>query len=289
MNTNVGGVYLILNTINGKGYIGSSNNIKTRFRWHKNELLKNKHCNDYLQNSYNKYGKEAFTYTILQKIDDFSKLREIELDWINKLQTINPSHGYNICLPNITKEGVGLHGESTKEKIRRKRYENIFGEFNEEKYIDWKNNLKPRNIPQPTKDMTVIVFDYVSGEKVGEYSSPMETSKVLNCSRKKITAVLNGERLGKGTKIARSYKNFIFKYKRDIKEGEIYKKLDYRQESKIIQVFNRDNILIKEGNNAKQLALELGLNHSTIGYALSANKLVLVAKSYYFKYKASTL
>lgn len=64
MNT---GVYQILNKANGYKYIGSaSSSFNQRFRQHRHGLVNNKHYNKKLQNSYNKYGKDLFEFSILQ-------------------------------------------------------------------------------------------------------------------------------------------------------------------------------------------------------------------------------
>lgn len=64
MNT---GVYQILNKVNGYKYIGSAAlSFDKRFAQHRHLLAKNKHHNNKLQNSYNKYGKDSFEFSILQ-------------------------------------------------------------------------------------------------------------------------------------------------------------------------------------------------------------------------------
>ena len=60
------GIYQILNTVNGKRYIGSSVRITGRFYIHKCKLKQNYHTNKKLQNAYNKYGKESFVYSVLE-------------------------------------------------------------------------------------------------------------------------------------------------------------------------------------------------------------------------------
>lgn len=50
------GIYELL-FLNGKTYIGSSNQIETRFYQHSRELRKGIHCNVIIQNCYNKHNK----------------------------------------------------------------------------------------------------------------------------------------------------------------------------------------------------------------------------------------
>ena len=59
------GVYEIVNTLNGKRYIGSSVNIRSRFQHHRAELRSGKHHNRHLQNAWDKYGEENFTFEVL--------------------------------------------------------------------------------------------------------------------------------------------------------------------------------------------------------------------------------
>ena len=62
------GIYKIVNTTNGKYYVGSSCNIKQRWDDHKIRLQHNRHSNEHLQNSWNKYGKEQFTLVIVEDV-----------------------------------------------------------------------------------------------------------------------------------------------------------------------------------------------------------------------------
>jgi hypothetical protein len=82
----VSGIYLI--TINTKGYIGSSVNIKRRLIQHQSDLKNNRHCNKYLQNAYNKY--QDFSTTILEEIVDASadELKNRETYYIKLLKPV---------------------------------------------------------------------------------------------------------------------------------------------------------------------------------------------------------
>ena len=61
---NISGIYKITNNVNGKFYIGSSQNISRRWYDHKRELRIQKHHNKYLQRAWNKYGEENFSFEI---------------------------------------------------------------------------------------------------------------------------------------------------------------------------------------------------------------------------------
>lgn len=78
------GIYYIENLINNKKYIGQSNNIKDRWRRHISELNKNKHHNDYLQKSWNKYGENNFMFEIIEYCS-IENLDDREQYWISDL------------------------------------------------------------------------------------------------------------------------------------------------------------------------------------------------------------
>jgi group I intron endonuclease len=59
------GVYEILNNANGNRYIGSSRNIYNRICSHKSLLKKGTHQNKHLQNAWNKYTEELFSFSVL--------------------------------------------------------------------------------------------------------------------------------------------------------------------------------------------------------------------------------
>ena len=59
------GIYSIKNKITNEVYVGSSNNIKKRWNYHKNRLDSGRHDNPKLQNAWNKYGSDNFEFGIV--------------------------------------------------------------------------------------------------------------------------------------------------------------------------------------------------------------------------------
>lgn len=78
------GIYAVANVVNGKAYIGSTNNLGKRLDEHRRALRENKHYNKYLQYSWNKYGEGAFEFNILQYVGDLGRLVEFEQFWMDK-------------------------------------------------------------------------------------------------------------------------------------------------------------------------------------------------------------
>lgn len=87
------GIYAIVNSKTNKIYIGSTNNsFKRRLFFHINGLRKNKHENQYLQNSYNKHGENVFYFRILLICDDVLKWEQRALDLYKPFK----KRGFNI-------------------------------------------------------------------------------------------------------------------------------------------------------------------------------------------------
>jgi len=84
---NDSGIYCITNTINGKMYIGSASNVRTRWNAHRSSLNLNKHHTYHLQKSWNKYGEDAFTFEVMEKIPK-EQLLEVEQQYLNVIKLV---------------------------------------------------------------------------------------------------------------------------------------------------------------------------------------------------------
>lgn len=63
------GIYKIRNKITDWKYIGSAVNIEVRWRVHREALRNNRHHNKHLQRAWNKYGEEAFVFSVLEECE----------------------------------------------------------------------------------------------------------------------------------------------------------------------------------------------------------------------------
>lgn len=89
----ISGIYKIVNTKNGKMYIGSSKNIKRRWGIHKSSLKNNRHHSVHLQRAWNKYGKESFVYEVIKEMSNASET-ELFNEETNYITTLKPD--YNV-------------------------------------------------------------------------------------------------------------------------------------------------------------------------------------------------
>ena len=96
------GIFQIRNQINGKTFIGSSKNLTTIFNRHRFQLKMNSHKNKNLQEEWNQYGPEAYTFDILETLKTEGvpaenlpdALLALEEKWLTTLKPYN-EHGYN--------------------------------------------------------------------------------------------------------------------------------------------------------------------------------------------------
>lgn len=109
------GIYKITNKINGKIYIGSSVNLKNRWQIHCSDLRRNKHHSKRLQLAWNKYGAEAFEFTVIEVVLDKSALIAREQAWIDLLRPTGRG-GYNVSPTAGNCLGV-KHTEETRRKV----------------------------------------------------------------------------------------------------------------------------------------------------------------------------
>ena len=126
------GIYVIQNNINQKKYVGKALDIYRRIKAHVTALnTKDVNENRHLINSWHKYGRENFSYYVIEYIFDEdkdileNKLKERELYWIEHLDTLNREKGYNLRLDS---EGKCIVSDETREKCRESQIERFSNE-----------------------------------------------------------------------------------------------------------------------------------------------------------------
>lgn len=69
-NRNKSGIYKIINTKNGKFYIGSARFLGRRFSVHKSMLKSGTHDNLHLRRAFERYGENVFEFDVVEYVDD---------------------------------------------------------------------------------------------------------------------------------------------------------------------------------------------------------------------------
>ena len=92
------GIYRIQDK-EGRIYIGSAVNLHKRIYEHRRRLKAGNHINPKLQNAWNKYGESYFTFSIVEIVEDKTKLTYYEQIWIDILfQSLDKEDVYNIAI-----------------------------------------------------------------------------------------------------------------------------------------------------------------------------------------------
>ena len=135
------GIYKITNKINGKIYIGQSNDIYRRFYEHQ---TKGETSRIPVDVAIQKYGKDKFSYEVLEECS-IDELNQKETFWIKKLNAIE--NGYN-CSEGGNQQSIGEN--NGKAKLTEKDVIEIRKAYN--------NHLKQKDVYEKYKD--IISFGY---------------------------------------------------------------------------------------------------------------------------------
>ena len=182
MNKGIAGIYQIQHVRSGKTYVGSAVNIESRWGGHIRRLRNGTHHSAKLQNAWNKYGSEAFTFTVLEFVEDAKLLIEREQYWIDFADTVKS--GYNMA----PKAGSIL-GYKFDESSRRKMSESATGHI---KSPEHRMNLSKANSGKKMSDEARLKMRLAKlGKKRGPHSPE---------TRAKMSAARIGVRLSEETK-----------------------------------------------------------------------------------------
>lgn len=109
------GIYAIVCNPTGKMYIGQSRSIRKRKSDHVKSLLKGSHYNEYLQRAFDKYGRDNFSFRVLENCE-ITELDDREAYWITYHKTNDANYGYN-----LRPAGQNNKSRSSKEYIQKCR------------------------------------------------------------------------------------------------------------------------------------------------------------------------
>lgn len=178
---NGSGVYAIVNSLNNKKYIGSTGDLRKRFRQHYAALIRGNHANIHLQNAVNKYGIDKFYFIVLERCENIpDTLLLIEQKYIDELGD------YNICtiagkLVGYTPKGHVL-SESQRNNIIKANKNRIWTEE-----IRRRHSKSVKNSAHIQSVQKAVQKYSLDGKLIQEYPSVMDAARSIgNC---KITRV----------------------------------------------------------------------------------------------------
>lgn len=210
------GIYELYCKDNDKSYIGLSSDIKNRWYHHKSMLRLGKHDNIHVQRVYDKYGPDAFEYSILeeceeQRLEEKEKYWESEIGKENLLNIAECGEKNHLRGRKMTEEQRKAHGlarlgkklpPGTGDKISAA----LMGKPRDEetrRKISLGNLGKQKSEEHVLKMCTSVTQYNFDGSIVKVWKSGADAHRA-GFSSSRISLCVQG--------IAKSHKNFIWKY-----------------------------------------------------------------------------
>jgi len=106
------GIYQINNIETGAFYVGQSVDVQSRLERHAKKLRGGKHINKHLQNSWNKWDEDAFTFEVLELCPE-RDLNDREKYWLGDMW----KDKYELCYNKVEGGGSGRKSTSTRAKM----------------------------------------------------------------------------------------------------------------------------------------------------------------------------
>ena len=238
----ISGIYCIENLINGKKYIGLSNDIYKRWSNHLCELEGNYHHNIHLQNAWNKYGKAHFKFYILEECDE-TNLNIQEQFWINHYNTFKSGYnrtiggegirGYKLSKERRYAISKSLTGRPCSEQTRQLMRDHILSQFQDDDFImKFKENIESQKTP---------IKCYNQQGFVKEYTDIHSAAKELGVEPTNICKVLKEKHKTCG--------GYTFCYKNDeISDDELLKRYTKKNQRKRNSKTSCVNLIDDDGN-----------------------------------------
>ncbi len=245
------GIYFIKCLINKYVYIGSTINTKERFQKHLSLLKHNKHPNNYLQNSYNKYGFENFKIGIIT-ICEQEELLKNEQFYINNNKLLFNVVIEDVIRPTLSKEVRNRISIKLKEKYKDGNFRINSGNFKKglspwnkgKKYNSTEHLKVPKlKIADKTKCKEtkrikmseIFVYDsdmnflgkWRSSKDLQEWSLTKENNLPIKSRFKGESRMgiplkeLQSVNINKSCNFGKKYKNLYFKYRAHVKLEEL--------------------------------------------------------------------
>lgn len=210
------GIYMIINLVNEKVYIGKAKCIFKRIRQHITSL-NNKvksHENNHLISSWHKYGKGNFQYKVVEYLElNETILKEKELFYIRKYNSLNSKIGYNKRLDSET--GLIVSSE-TRAKLRKAQSERDIKFPHLKKQIGDKVSQFWKDNPDKLKEARRKVGDKIRKYKIGKFKKDTNIIIEIFNSREELQYIhpeyYTQAILGCCQGRKRSYKRFSWKY-----------------------------------------------------------------------------
>lgn len=151
------GVYSIVHLESGKRYVGSTKSFHYRVLTHRATLNKGTHDNKVLQEAWNLYGKEAFSFEILEIILDKDLRIQREQYWMDFYNSVK--EGFNMGTSAVNPMLGNTHTPEAREKIRQKALGRVLSESQKQRISEVQKG-KPKLNKKGTKNKVPLFVQY---------------------------------------------------------------------------------------------------------------------------------
>lgn len=207
------GIYCFVSKINGKRYIGSSNNVYRRNIEHRCMLKNNRHFNTHLQRHVKKYGGVSCLDWIILELCELSELNEREIYWVKfynshkkgfnataggKIIGTSPIEQKRYDFINIDTQELFENKtviELTEKINKRQTGSSIYNMVRGKHYQVYRWTIKGREKPPPKGNIKSVTLKNASTGEMHTTPTVTEMSIFLNCCIPLISGVIQGYRL----------------------------------------------------------------------------------------------
>lgn len=189
-------IYKIINLVNDKFYVGSTNNKNERFRTHRNKLRRGVHHCAHLQASWSKYGEEKFDFRVVQNVPNEESLQAAEDVWLTE------HVGKQYCYNAGTRSGAPMRGRTGDKhpsfgkpitEEQRQQISQTLKDFYAQNYF---------NHPRVGKQHTEETKAKISAAKMANPVSPWEGKQRSEETKAKIGDTQRGKPKAPGRKVS---------------------------------------------------------------------------------------
>lgn len=206
-------IYKYTNKINGKVYIGQTNNLQKRFNGHKSEAFnpKSKSYNLPFHCAIRKYGIKNFIYEVLEEIEDGESqdfINDREIFFIDFYHSLTTENGYNLTVGG---DGCPKPPLTYEEKLSRSKL--FTGDeikdiqqrlLNDEEFDDIEEIYKPK-----LKRTFLVNINTGTNFYNPDFNYPLKKNARSKFSQKEIRAIK--DRIKSGEKYSSIQKDFNIK------------------------------------------------------------------------------
>lgn len=183
----------------GRFYVGSAKSVSRRWIEHKRDLRRGDHANPHLQAAWNKHGEAAFSFTVLEWVDDAALLLKREQHWLGALKAVE--EGYNLLPTAGSSYGV-KRTEETKARMSEAHKGRKHGPMSAEQRRLYSELYVGRSLSEETRQRMSEarrgrIFSAETREKI---AAAHRGKRVSDATREKLAAANRGKRASAETR-----------------------------------------------------------------------------------------